>query len=82
MSKLQKSPSGFAALLCQLDYIWNKSVEIIISGKPQQDDFREIVSQIHEKYFPNKILVYADPIITNNKKVKKKFFPIPEESFS
>ncbi|MDZ7333355.1 MAG: thioredoxin domain-containing protein [candidate division KSB1 bacterium] len=66
-SQMQRSPSGFSVLLCSLDYFWGKPKEIVIAGDRQDSKTKAMIEAVHHHYLPNKILVYADPKLVDQK---------------
>lgn len=63
--QLKKSPSAFSFLLSSSDFFWGIPKQIIISGPRIGDNFMEMIAAVHAKYFPNKILGYADSLIAD-----------------
>jgi uncharacterized protein YyaL (SSP411 family) len=79
LSKIQRSPSGFAVLLSTLDYFWGKPKEIVIAGDRKSEKTQEMMATVHEHYLPNKILAYADPSLLNK---EEKLLPVLEGKVS
>ncbi|MBN1347978.1 thioredoxin domain-containing protein [candidate division KSB1 bacterium] len=79
--QLSNSPLAFSALISTLDFAWDKSKEIVVVGirkesrmgrtTGNQVDSNNVLSadamirRFNQLYLPNKILVYADPELTD-----------------
>ncbi|NOZ60806.1 MAG: thioredoxin domain-containing protein [Calditrichaeota bacterium] len=60
-ARVKRSPIGFPVLLSSLETIWAKAKEIVLSGNRDNPLFDQFLAKIHEHYFPNKIIGWADP---------------------
>lgn len=57
----EQSPMGFAYLLAGLDFLWGRPKQIVLSGNKNSPDLREMLTLIHQRYLPDKVLAFADP---------------------
>ncbi len=49
-------PSGFSHLLCALDFCLRTPKEIAIVGNPREAQTRELLNEVFQVYFPNKVV--------------------------
>jgi uncharacterized protein len=57
-----QSPLAFGHLLGAVDFYTDQTAEIVIIGSPTSHDSREMLSCVHERFRPNKVLICsADP---------------------
>jgi uncharacterized protein YyaL (SSP411 family) len=59
-NRLQQIPSAMPQMLAALDYWLDKPKQIIIAGKPGADDTQKMLTEVYERYIPNKIILLAD----------------------
>ncbi|MEE9170962.1 MAG: thioredoxin domain-containing protein, partial [bacterium] len=59
-NRLQQIPSAMPQMLAALDYRLDKPKQIIIAGKPGADDTQKMLTEVYERYIPNKIILLAD----------------------
>jgi uncharacterized protein YyaL (SSP411 family) len=57
---MDQNPFGTASLLCALDFYLSKPKEIVLVGKPDTAEMKDLLSKIHGRYVPNKTLVVVD----------------------
>jgi len=56
-SDINRAHSAFSMMLVGLDFAIGPSFEIVIAGKPENDDTREMLDQIRKKFIPRKIVL-------------------------
>ncbi len=56
-SDINQSHSAFSMMLVGLDFAIGPSYEIVIAGKPENDDTREMLNQIRKNFIPRKIVL-------------------------
>ena len=56
---MESQPFGFAHMLCALDFYLRKPKEIVVVGKRQDDETKELLGKIHSLYLPNATLQLA-----------------------
>ncbi|MHA1930803.1 MAG: thioredoxin domain-containing protein, partial [Candidatus Thorarchaeota archaeon] len=56
-SDINRSHSAFSMMLVGLDFAIGPSFEIVIAGKPENDDTREMLDQIRKNFIPRKIVL-------------------------
>lgn len=56
-SDINRSHSAFSMMLVGLDFALGPSFEIVIAGKPENDDTREMLDQIRKNFIPRKIVL-------------------------
>ena len=59
--KLTKQPYAMPQMLCALEFALHKPKQIIISGERNSFAVKEMLHEVHKRYLPGKILIYADP---------------------
>lgn len=58
--RLQRSPDAMPLMLAALDFHIDKPKQIIIAGDPKQEAVRYMLKEVHKRYIPNKIILFAD----------------------
>jgi uncharacterized protein YyaL (SSP411 family) len=58
---MESQPFGFSHLLCALHFYLEKPREIVVVSERGHQDLRDLLSQIHLLYLPNKTLQLFDP---------------------
>ena len=56
----QSSPEILPQLMAALDFSLSKPKQIIIAGRPNAPDTRALLRLVHQRYIPNKFLLFAD----------------------
>ena len=54
--QIERSPSGSAQMLCELDFLLSTPKEIAIAGQQESDDTQAALAAIHSRFIPNKVL--------------------------
>jgi uncharacterized protein YyaL (SSP411 family) len=57
---LQKHPTTMPQMLVALDFQLQKPKQIIIAGKPDAEDTKKMLQEVHARFLPNKVLLLAD----------------------
>ena len=57
--QIERSPSGSAQMLCELDFLLSTPKEIAIAGQQESDDTQAALAAIHSRFIPNKVLALA-----------------------
>ena len=58
---MQENPFGYASMLGALDFYLERPKEIVLVGKKDSQETREMLRRIHQLYLPNKTLSFVDP---------------------
>ena len=58
---MEQNPFGFSNMLCALDFYLRRPQEIVLLGKPDEPEIREMIAEVHSLFLPNKVLVCIDP---------------------
>jgi uncharacterized protein YyaL (SSP411 family) len=58
--KLQRVPESAPQMLCALDWLTSSPREIIIAGSINANDTRLLLREVHSRYLPNAVLLFAD----------------------
>jgi len=58
--RLEQAPSAMPQMLVAFDFYLDKPKQIIIAGKPDADDTKAMLRAVHERFIPNKIILFAD----------------------
>jgi hypothetical protein len=58
--KMSSQPYAMPQMLCALDFSLTKPKQIIIGGKKDDSLTREMIREVHGRYIPNKILIFAE----------------------
>jgi hypothetical protein len=58
---VEKQPFGLTAMLCALDYYFEKPKEIVLMGDPEDQVIQEMLRKIQSLYLPNKTLQVVKP---------------------
>ena len=57
---MDQNPFGMASMLCALDFSLSKPKEIVLVGKRDTPEMKDLLAKIASRYVPNKTLVLAD----------------------
>lgn len=57
---IERAPQALPQMLAAYDFSLVKSKQIIIAGNINKEDTRIMISKLHSKYIPNKIVLFAD----------------------
>src|SRR2546428_13778196 len=57
---MDQNPFGMASMLCGLDFYLSKPKEIVLVGKRDTPEMKDLLAKIASRYVPNKTLVLAD----------------------
>ena len=57
---LQHYPSALPQMLVALEFSLTKPKQIVVAGKPDADDTRALLSEVHRLFLPDTILLLAD----------------------
>lgn len=57
---VNRSPSAFSYFLTGFFLLAGESYEIVLSGKTQSDNFKEIFLSLRSVYLPNKVILFKD----------------------
>ena len=57
--QIERSPSGSAQMLCELDFLLSTPKEIAIASQRESDDTHAALTAIHSRFIPNKVLALA-----------------------
>ncbi|HXV84444.1 MAG TPA: thioredoxin domain-containing protein, partial [Candidatus Binatia bacterium] len=60
-SAMENQPFGFAHMLAALDFYLQKPKEVVLVGKKEDPETRELLARIHSLYLPNMTLQLASP---------------------
>ena len=63
--QIEQMPSGSAQLLCEVDFALSTPKEIAIVGQAEREDTKAILSAIHGRFYPNKIIALLQPEAEN-----------------
>lgn len=58
---MEQNPFGFSHMLCALDFYLNRPKEIVLLGDKTAPATKELLTQIHRLFLPNKTLTCLDP---------------------
>ncbi|MBO0721625.1 MAG: thioredoxin domain-containing protein, partial [Blastocatellia bacterium] len=58
--RLDELPEAMPQMLAVLDYHLDKPKEIVIAGHPGREDTEKMLHEVHARYIPNKIILFAD----------------------
>jgi uncharacterized protein YyaL (SSP411 family) len=59
-SRLQRAPSAMPQMLVAFDFHLDKPKQIIIAGRPDAQDTKAMLREVHARFIPNKIVLLAD----------------------
>jgi hypothetical protein len=59
---MTQNPFGFSNMLCALDFYLNRPKEIVLLGKKNAAETREMLSRIHTLFIPNKTIRCLDSL--------------------
>jgi uncharacterized protein YyaL (SSP411 family) len=54
---INQHPSGYTQFMCALDFALGPTREIVIAGKPDQKDTKQILQEIGKRFLPRKVLL-------------------------
>jgi uncharacterized protein YyaL (SSP411 family) len=63
--QIDRSPFGFPQMLCALDFYLGSAKEIVIVGDKTMPEIEEALRIVYNRYMPNKVVVFCDPIETS-----------------
>ena len=55
---IEKNPTTYAYFLIGVDLIIGPTYEVIIIGNTDKNDTKEILSTLHQKYLPRKVIIF------------------------
>lgn len=55
---VKQSPVSFTQLLCGIDFALGPTFEVIIAGKQNADDTKEMIKALRSRYLPNKVVLF------------------------
>ena len=58
---MEGAPGGFSNMLCALDFYIQRPKEIAIVGGRDQEDTKALLSSVHRRLLPNKVICLLDP---------------------
>ena len=58
--QMTKAPSAVPQMLCALDASLANPRQVVIAGKPDAEDTRALIREVHAKFIPSKLLLLAD----------------------
>lgn len=58
---MERAPSGTAQLLIALDMQLGPSPEIVVLGSEDREANAAVLTELHRRYLPNKVVAYRDP---------------------
>jgi uncharacterized protein YyaL (SSP411 family) len=58
---MHKAPGGAAQMLTALDFYLGPVTEIVVIGKRDAEDTRQVLATIQSSHLPNRIVVFHDP---------------------
>ena len=59
-SRIKEAPYALPQMMAAFDFYLDKPMQIIIAGKPKAKDTRALLSAVHDRFIPNKVLLLAD----------------------
>ena len=59
--QIESAPAGSGQLLCELEFLLSVGKEIAVVGEPEREDTTSVLSVIHNRFLPNKIIALLDP---------------------
>ncbi len=65
---IQQAPTGFGFALQSVDFATGNSQEIIIAGKKENRDTREMLRALNDHFLPNSVILLKDP---DDKEIEK-----------
>ena len=57
----ERSPTGFAQLLCAVDFLHGPSQEIAVIGNPDDPGTQAMLRAVRQRYGPNRVVAVMDP---------------------
>lgn len=60
-AQVAQYPTAYTFLLCSLDFAFGPSYEIIIAGKPDDENTKEMIKALRDVYLPNKVVLFLPP---------------------
>lgn len=61
MKVMQQSPSAAGQMLIALDFWMSEIPEIVLIGNLQTAEMADLLQQLHQNYFPNRVIACRDP---------------------
>ena len=55
--EIKRAPSAFSMMLLALDFAIGPSFEIVIAGRPENEDTRDMIQQIRGEFIPRKVVL-------------------------
>jgi uncharacterized protein YyaL (SSP411 family) len=74
--QMTTSPQDVPQFLAALDFSLSKPMQVIIAGKPRNQDTQAILKELHSRFIPNKIVLLADA--TEGQEVLSSYIPFVE----
>ena len=62
----KKTPTGFSHMISAYMSTINKSKEIVVVGKDNQNETKDILKKIHSLYIPNRVIIFKNINKKNN----------------
>lgn len=59
-NRIKEAPYALPQMMAAFDFYLDKPMQVIIAGKPEAKDTRALLSAVHDRFFPNKVLLLAD----------------------
>ncbi|OGC93772.1 MAG: thioredoxin [candidate division Zixibacteria bacterium RBG_16_53_22] len=56
--QVRRAPQAFAMFLTAFDFAVGPAYEVLITGNPEADDTREMLSALRARFIPNKIVIF------------------------
>tara|TARA_Y100000294_G_C8361478_1_gene258932 strand:+ start:16 stop:402 length:387 start_codon:yes stop_codon:yes gene_type:complete len=63
--QVNRSPSGFSQLLSAVNFGLGPSYEIVVVGDKHSKDAKAMFSYLHQKFIPNKVLLFKPADVPN-----------------
>ncbi len=60
-SLMARAPQGFLKMLCAVDFQVHPPKEVAIAGKPGSDEVAVLLTALHSRFLPNKVVALTDP---------------------
>jgi uncharacterized protein YyaL (SSP411 family) len=65
----KRYPSAFGRALCALDFYLGKPIEVALVGHPGSAETAELLSEVWNRYLPNKVVAMASPDDTESQTI-------------
>jgi uncharacterized protein YyaL (SSP411 family) len=59
-SNVSMYPSGFTQFMAGLDFALGPSYEVVLVGRPNEDDTANMIDSIRKEYFPSKVVLFKN----------------------